>query len=132
MRRWINFAERYTTPRERQCERNIWSKRVTDRRFGSLIRRSRSSASTPPKTWRLWSKRFTLCTTGSMRCATSMVEARYRSQVWELDTPLPVKRFHTAKDVAALVEAFHAVHDRVYAVRDEHGRSALQIAGLGA
>jgi N-methylhydantoinase A len=48
-----------------------------------------------------------------------LVEARYKSQVWELDTPLPVKRFRTAKDVAALVEAFHAVHDRVYAVRDE-------------
>jgi N-methylhydantoinase A len=46
-------------------------------------------------------------------------EARYRSQVWELDTPLPVKRFRTAKDVARLVAAFHAVHDRVYAVRDE-------------
>jgi N-methylhydantoinase A len=46
-------------------------------------------------------------------------EARYKSQVWELDTPLPVKRFRTPRDVAALVEAFHAVHDRVYAVRDE-------------
>jgi N-methylhydantoinase A len=30
-----------------------------------------------------------------------------------------VKRFRTAKDVARLVAAFHAVHDRVYAVRDE-------------
>ena len=48
-----------------------------------------------------------------------LVEARYKSQVWELDTPLPVQRFRTHKDVAALVEAFHAVHDRVYAVRDE-------------
>jgi N-methylhydantoinase A len=48
-----------------------------------------------------------------------LVEARYKSQVWELDTPLPVERFRGHKDVAALVEAFHAVHDRVYAVRDE-------------
>jgi N-methylhydantoinase A len=48
-----------------------------------------------------------------------LVEARYKSQVWELDTPLPVERFRTPKDVAALVEAFHTVHDRVYAVRDE-------------
>ncbi len=47
------------------------------------------------------------------------VEARYQSQVWELDTPLPMRRFRGKKDVAALVEAFHAVHDRVYAVRDE-------------
>ena len=46
-------------------------------------------------------------------------EARYKSQVWELDTPLPVTRFRSQKDVARLVEAFHAVHDRVYAVRDE-------------
>jgi N-methylhydantoinase A len=46
-------------------------------------------------------------------------EARYKSQVWELDTPLPVERFRSPKDVAALVEAFHSVHDRVYAVRDE-------------
>ena len=46
-------------------------------------------------------------------------EARYKSQVWELDTPLPVKRFRSGKDVGALVEAFHTVHDRVYAVRDE-------------
>jgi N-methylhydantoinase A len=48
-----------------------------------------------------------------------LVEARYQSQVWELDTPLPVRRFRTEKDVAALIEAFHMVHDRVYAVRDE-------------
>jgi hypothetical protein len=48
-----------------------------------------------------------------------LVEARYKSQVWELDTPLPVTRFRTPKDVAALVEAFHTVHDRVYAVRGE-------------
>ena len=46
-------------------------------------------------------------------------EARYKSQVWELDTPLPVKRFRTQKDVDKLVEAFHTVHERVYAVRDE-------------
>ncbi|MEZ5667197.1 MAG: hydantoinase/oxoprolinase family protein [Alphaproteobacteria bacterium] len=47
------------------------------------------------------------------------VEARYRAQVWELDTALPKPRFDGAGDVAALVEAFHQTHDRVYAVRDE-------------
>ncbi|MEQ9043299.1 MAG: hydantoinase/oxoprolinase family protein [Sneathiellaceae bacterium] len=46
------------------------------------------------------------------------VEARYQGQVWELSTPLPVQRFQGPEDVAKLVEAFHAVHDRVYAVRD--------------
>jgi N-methylhydantoinase A len=64
------------------------------------------------------------------------VEARYQSQVWELDTPLTVDRFRDEKDVATLVEAFHAVHDRVYAVRDEgsqvecvnwKGRLAVQL-----
>ncbi|NQV20651.1 MAG: hydantoinase/oxoprolinase family protein, partial [Rhodospirillales bacterium] len=47
------------------------------------------------------------------------VEARYQSQVWELDVPMPVERFRSQKDVDALVEAFHQVHDRVFAVRDE-------------
>ncbi len=65
------------------------------------------------------------------------VEARYKSQVWELDTPLPVKGFNGPKDVKKLVEAFHTVHDRVYAVRDEgsevecvnwRGRIAIRLA----
>lgn len=47
------------------------------------------------------------------------VEARYRAQVWELDTALPTPRLSNDGDVAALVEAFHQAHDRVYAVRDE-------------
>jgi N-methylhydantoinase A len=47
------------------------------------------------------------------------VEARYQYQVWELDTPLPVSRFRTKADVDALVNAFHEVHERVFAVRDE-------------
>jgi N-methylhydantoinase A len=47
------------------------------------------------------------------------VEARYRAQVWELDTPLPLPRIAKAPDVAALADAFHQVHERVYAVRDE-------------
>ncbi len=47
------------------------------------------------------------------------VEARYQSQVWELDVPLPDERFREQEDVDALIEAFHQVHDRVFAVRDE-------------
>ncbi len=47
------------------------------------------------------------------------VEARYMAQVWELDTPLPCERFRSAADVEALIEAFHQVHERVFAVRDE-------------
>jgi N-methylhydantoinase A len=43
------------------------------------------------------------------------VEARYRAQVWELDTKLP----NRTTDPVELAEAFHQVHERVYAVRDE-------------
>ena len=46
------------------------------------------------------------------------VEGRYRFQIWELEIPLPVGRFRSDADVAALVEAFHAIHERIYAVRD--------------
>ena len=48
-----------------------------------------------------------------------LVEARYRAQVWELDTVLPKVRINDATDIAALAEAFHQTHERVYAVRDE-------------
>ena len=47
------------------------------------------------------------------------VEARYAAQVWELDTPLPCQRFRQENDVKELIEAFHMVHERVFAVRDE-------------
>ena len=46
------------------------------------------------------------------------VEGRYRFQIWELEIPLPVERFRDAADVAALVDAFHTIHERIYAVRD--------------
>jgi N-methylhydantoinase A len=49
-----------------------------------------------------------------------LAEARYLGQVWELDTPLPVARFDGPADVAALMQAFHQVHERVFAVRDLH------------
>ena len=48
-----------------------------------------------------------------------VVEARYRAQVWELDTRLPTNRLGGSADVLALAEAFHQAHERVYAVRDE-------------
>lgn len=47
-----------------------------------------------------------------------VAEARYLGQVWELDTPVPVRRFASEDDRAALIEAFHQVHERVFAVRD--------------
>ena len=46
-----------------------------------------------------------------------LVEARYRSQVWELDVPVP-RRLESDADVRALEEAFHATHERIFAVRE--------------
>lgn len=46
------------------------------------------------------------------------VEARYRFQVWELEIVLPRDHFEGPSDVELLVEAFHDMHDRVFAVRD--------------
>lgn len=46
------------------------------------------------------------------------VEARYRFQVWELEIEVAGNHFADAADVEALVEAFHQMHDRVFAVTD--------------
>lgn len=46
------------------------------------------------------------------------VEARYRFQVWELDVEVPSGKFEGQPMVDALVEEFHRVHDRVFAVTD--------------
>src|SRR5262245_7818681 len=45
------------------------------------------------------------------------VEARYRAQVWELDVPTP-RRLESDEDVRAVEEAFHATHERIFAVRE--------------
>jgi len=46
------------------------------------------------------------------------VEARYRFQVWELEIEVGRSRFDDADDVAALIESFHAMHERVFAITD--------------
>jgi N-methylhydantoinase A len=46
-----------------------------------------------------------------------MVEARYRAQIWELDVPI-ASRLRSDDDVRAVEEAFHATHERVFAVRE--------------
>jgi N-methylhydantoinase A len=46
------------------------------------------------------------------------VDARYRAQVWELPVALPGPRFDGQADVKALEDAFHDVHERVFAVRE--------------
>jgi len=47
------------------------------------------------------------------------VEARYLTQVWELDAALPDRKIESAEDVEGLVDAFHQSHERVFAVRDD-------------
>ena len=46
------------------------------------------------------------------------VEARYRFQVWELEIEVARNRFDDASHVAELVEEFHRVHERVFAITD--------------
>ena len=46
------------------------------------------------------------------------VEARYPYQVWELEVPLRESRLQGGEAVAAMVDDFHAVHERVFAVKE--------------
>ena len=59
-----------------------------------------------------------------------VAEARYRHQVWQLDVRLRDGRLQSAADVAGLVEDFHAIHEEVYAVRDE--RAVIEVVNLRA
>jgi N-methylhydantoinase A len=47
------------------------------------------------------------------------VEARYLTQVWELDAALPDRKIEGQDDVQGIVDAFHQSHERVFAVRDD-------------
>ena len=46
------------------------------------------------------------------------VEARYASQVWEIDVPLRTGRFKGGSDLDALVQDFHSVHKEIFAIND--------------
>lgn len=58
------------------------------------------------------------------------VEARYASQVWEIEVPLPDGRLREPCDLSRLVERFHAVHEDIFAVRD--AGSAVEFVGWNA
>lgn len=58
------------------------------------------------------------------------VEARYASQVWELDVPLRKARFSGKADLARLIAYFHAAHQEIFAVRDE--KSIVEFVGWTA
>ena len=59
-----------------------------------------------------------------------VAEARYRHQVWQLDVRLREGRLASDEHVAHLVEDFHAIHEEVYAVRDE--RAVVEVVNLRA
>jgi N-methylhydantoinase A len=54
-------------------------------------------------------------------------EARYPSQVWDLEVPLPRDRIEPS-DLGAMVAAFHAEHRRVFAIDDPD--SGIELTGL--
>ena len=58
------------------------------------------------------------------------VEARYASQVWEIEVPLPMDRFTDDVQLDTLNEAFHAMHERIFAIRDPG--SAIEYVGWTA
>jgi N-methylhydantoinase A len=59
-----------------------------------------------------------------------IAEARYRHQVWQLDVPLRGARLASDAAIAELVHDFHAIHDEVYAVRDE--RAVIELVNVRA
>ncbi len=59
-----------------------------------------------------------------------IAEARYESQVWDIDMPLPMARFRNGEDMKTFRETFDATHEKIFTVRDE--TSAIEIVGLRA
>jgi len=54
-------------------------------------------------------------------------DARYPHQVWEVEVPLPTLRIATAADVEALAEAFHKMHEKLFAISDP--ASVVEVVG---
>ncbi|MFQ5931018.1 MAG: hydantoinase/oxoprolinase family protein [Nitrospiraceae bacterium] len=57
-------------------------------------------------------------------------EARYRHQIWEIDLPLKIMRFHSKTDLARAREDFDQLHEEVFAFRDPG--SAVEFVGWRA
>ncbi len=58
------------------------------------------------------------------------VEARYASQVWEIEVPLRISSFQTNQDLHQVVEDFHEAHEEIFAVKDPD--SAVEFVGWNA
>ncbi|MEU7815944.1 hydantoinase/oxoprolinase family protein [Pseudonocardia sp. NPDC049154] len=54
-------------------------------------------------------------------------DARYPHQVWEVEVPLPTLRIGSAVDVDALAEAFHKMHEKLFAISDP--ASVVEVVG---
>jgi len=46
------------------------------------------------------------------------VEARYASQVWEIEVPLVNGQFSTNDQLSSLIEEFHEMHEQIFGIRD--------------
>lgn len=54
-------------------------------------------------------------------------DARYPHQVWEVEVPLPTLRITSATDVEALADAFHTMHEKLFAISDP--ASVVEVVG---
>lgn len=59
-----------------------------------------------------------------------VAEARYEGQVWDIDVPFDADAMATAEGVQAFRAAFDAMHEQIFAVRDES--SDVEIIGMRA
>lgn len=59
-----------------------------------------------------------------------IAEARYEGQVWDIDVPFDAQKLLTEGGVAAFRASFDALHEQIFAVRDEV--SHVEIIGLRA
>jgi N-methylhydantoinase A len=57
-------------------------------------------------------------TGGTAHAVDLYAEARYRHQIWEIDLPLQIDRFHSGADVSRVREDFDRLHEEVFAFRD--------------
>jgi N-methylhydantoinase A len=57
-------------------------------------------------------------TGGTAHAVDLYAEARYRHQIWEIDLPLQLDRFHSDADVSGVREDFDRLHEEVFAFRD--------------
>ena len=58
------------------------------------------------------------------------VEARYASQVWEIEVPLNNSIFNQEAHLDAMIEDFHSMHEQIFAIRDPG--SIIEFVGWSA